>query len=61
MILSISKQSEAQVVTTTPHRLQNNSLIKFMGIKGILQSYQIGGRVYYKRKEVESAIVKLIK
>ena len=29
--------------------------------KGILQSYQIGGRVYYKRKEVESGIVKLIK
>jgi hypothetical protein len=27
--------------------------------KGILQSYQIGGRVYYKRKEVENAIVKL--
>ena len=36
MILSISKQSEAQVVTTTPHRLQNNSLIKFMGIKGMV-------------------------
>ena len=29
--------------------------------KGILQSYQIGGRVYYKRKEVENAIVKLNK
>ena len=27
--------------------------------KGILQPYQIGGRVYYKRKEVENAIVKL--
>ena len=25
----------------------------------ILQSYQIGGRVYYKRDEVENAIVKL--
>ena len=25
----------------------------------ILQSYQIGGRVYYKRSEVEQAIVKL--
>lgn len=29
--------------------------------RGILQSYQIGGRVYYKRKEVEDAIVKLKK
>ena len=29
--------------------------------KGILQSYQIGGRVYYKRKEVDNAIVKLKK
>jgi hypothetical protein len=29
--------------------------------KGILQSYQIGGRVYYKRSEVESAIIKLNK
>lgn len=27
--------------------------------KGILTAYQIGGRVYYKRDEVESAIVKL--
>ncbi|PQJ83022.1 helix-turn-helix domain-containing protein [Polaribacter glomeratus] len=29
--------------------------------KGLLQSYQIGGRVYYKLKEVESSIVKLNK
>jgi len=27
----------------------------------ILQAYQIGGRVFYKRQEVENAIVKLIK
>jgi excisionase family DNA binding protein len=27
--------------------------------KGILQAYQCGGRVYYKRSEVENAIVKL--
>ena len=27
--------------------------------KGILISYQIGGRVYYKRAEVENAIVEL--
>lgn len=29
--------------------------------KGILQAYQIGGRVYYKRTEVENSIVKLRK
>ena len=29
--------------------------------KGILTAYQISGRVYYKRAEVESAIVKLNK
>ena len=29
--------------------------------KGILQSYQIGGRVYYKRTEVENSIIKLKK
>lgn len=29
--------------------------------KGILTAYQIGGRVYYKRSEVENAIVKLNK
>ena len=29
--------------------------------RGILQAYQIGGRVYYKRDEVELAIVKLKK
>ncbi|WP_242120940.1 helix-turn-helix domain-containing protein [Aestuariivivens sediminicola] len=29
--------------------------------KGILISYQIGGRVYYKRKEIEGAMVKLRK
>jgi hypothetical protein len=29
--------------------------------KGILISYQIGGRVYYKRQEVENAIVELKK
>lgn len=27
--------------------------------KGILQAHQISGRVYYKRSEVENAIVKL--
>jgi excisionase family DNA binding protein len=29
--------------------------------KKILQSYQIGGRVYYKRSEVECSIIKLNK
>lgn len=29
--------------------------------KGILQAYQIGGRVLYKRSELEKAIVKLNK
>ena len=29
--------------------------------KGILTSYQIGGRVYYKRAEVESEIIQLKK
>lgn len=29
--------------------------------KGIIQAYQIGGRVYYKRKEIEAAIVQLNK
>ncbi len=29
--------------------------------KGILKAYQISGRVYYKRKEVEDAIVELKK
>jgi hypothetical protein len=29
--------------------------------KKILISYQIGGRVYYKRKEIENAIVRLNK
>jgi hypothetical protein len=29
--------------------------------KGILTSYQIGGRVYYKRSEIENAIVELKK
>lgn len=30
-------------------------------VKGILISYQIGGRVYYKRAEVESSIIELKK
>lgn len=29
--------------------------------KGILTAYQIGGRVYYKRSEVEAAIIELKK
>ena len=35
------------------------STVHNLSVKGTLQKYQIGGRVLYKRKEVESAIVKL--
>jgi hypothetical protein len=35
------------------------STVHNMTVKGILQKYQISGRVLYKRAEVESAIVKL--
>ncbi len=51
--------------------LSRNQVAEMLGInvssvhnwtqKGILQAYQIGGRVYYKRKELEAAIVKLQK
>ena len=37
------------------------STVHNLSVKGILQKYQIGGRVLYKRKEVENAIVKLKK
>jgi hypothetical protein len=35
------------------------SSIHNMSVKGILQKYQISGRVLYKRSEVENAIIKL--
>jgi hypothetical protein len=35
------------------------STVHNMTVKGILQKYQISGRVLYKRDEVENAIVKL--
>lgn len=35
------------------------STVHNLSKKGILQKYQIGGRVLYKRSEVEKAIVKL--
>jgi hypothetical protein len=35
------------------------SSVHNMSVKGILQKYQISGRVLYKRAEVENAIVKL--
>ena len=35
------------------------STVHNMSVKGILQKYQIGGRILYKRVEVENAIVKL--
>ncbi len=51
--------------------LSRNEVAEMLGInvsslhnwtkKGILQAYQIGGRIYYKREELEEAIVKLQK
>ncbi len=35
------------------------STVHNLSVKGTLQKYQIGGRVLYKRQEVEDAIVKL--
>jgi hypothetical protein len=35
------------------------SSVHNMSVKGILQKYQISGRVLYKRSEVENAIIKL--
>ncbi|WNW01548.1 helix-turn-helix domain-containing protein [Tenacibaculum sp. HL-MS23] len=35
------------------------STVHNLSVKGILQKYQIGGRILYKRNEVEDAIVKL--
>ena len=37
------------------------STVHNLSVKGTLQKYQIGGRVLYKRNEVENAIVKLEK
>lgn len=37
------------------------STVHNLSVKGVLQKYQIGGRVLYKRKEVEAGIVKLKK
>ncbi len=37
------------------------STVHNLSVKGTLQKYQIGGRVLYKRQEVENAIVKLEK
>lgn len=37
----------------------NLSTVHNMSVKGVLQKYQISGRVLYKRSEVENAIVKL--
>lgn len=35
------------------------STVHNLTVKGILQKYQIGGRILYKRNEVEDSIVKL--
>jgi hypothetical protein len=55
----------------TTEYLSRNDVSKMLGInlsslhnwtkKGILQAYQISGRVYYKRSEVEESIVELKK
>ena len=37
----------------------NESTIFNLKKRGILSAFQIGGRVFYKRKDVEDAIVKL--
>jgi excisionase family DNA binding protein len=37
----------------------NQSTVHNWKTKGIISAYQIGGRVFFKRKEVENAIVKL--
>lgn len=37
----------------------NQSSVHNWSVKGILKKHQIGGRVYYKRDEVENAIVEL--
>ena len=37
------------------------STVHNLSVKGVLQKYQIGGRVLYQLKEVEDAIVKLKK
>ena len=39
----------------------DKSTIHNLSIKGVLTKYQIGGRILYKRHEVEAAIVKLDK
>jgi hypothetical protein len=49
----LSRQEVAQMLKI------NLSTVHNMSVKGILQKYQISGRVLYKRSEVENAIVKL--
>lgn len=51
--------------------LSRNEVAEMLGInvssvhnwtqKGILQAYQCGGKIFYKREELEAAIVKLQK
>jgi hypothetical protein len=49
----LSRQEVAQMLKI------NISTVHNMSVKGILQKYQISGRVLYKRSEVENSIVKL--
>jgi hypothetical protein len=52
-----------------PHYLSRKDIVKMFGIdmssvknwreNGILQAYQIGGRVYFKASDIESSMIKL--
>ena len=37
----------------------NESTIHNWRVRGVISAYQIGGRVFFKRKDVENAMVKL--
>ena len=67
-IVNIKKSFQPKEPTEFLTRQEVSSLLKIdlssvhnWTKKKILQSYQIGGRVYYKRSEVENAIIKLNK
>jgi hypothetical protein len=49
----LTRQGTAKLLSVDISSVHN------MSVKGILQKYQISGRVLYKRSEVENAIIKL--
>lgn len=49
----ITRQAVAELLTVDLSTVHN------LSVRGILQKYQIGGRVLYVRSEVQDAIVKL--